>query len=126
MTQLMMDGDEELGGDVDAHLYPQVFHEVDVPGTGVAHYVSVLRFGEQATLPNRARKRREAKRREKALAIFDHVDGLSVAARQTLRQIVAGIGRGRRDLLIDVGPILGPDVAHKMRGDGSVGGDGVA
>ena len=65
VAQLVMDGGEILGGDVDAHLDAQIVHEVDVPGAGVAHHVAVARLDEQRAFPERLRQRRESERREK-------------------------------------------------------------
>ena len=43
VAELVVDGDEVFGGDLDAHLHAQVVHDVDVPGAGVAHHVAVAR-----------------------------------------------------------------------------------
>ena len=51
VAQLVVDGEEILAGDLDAHLQAHVVERVDVPGAGVAHHLAVARLEEQRALP---------------------------------------------------------------------------
>ena len=55
VAQLVVDGDEVLAGDLDAHLEAEVVDVVDVPGAGVADHVAVARPQEQGALPEGGR-----------------------------------------------------------------------
>ena len=51
VAQLVVDGDEVLARDLDAHLDAEVLVVVHVPGGGVAHHVAVGGLGEERALP---------------------------------------------------------------------------
>ncbi len=113
----MVDGDEVLGVDLDAHLDAQIVDVVDVPGARVTHDVAVLGLGEQRTLPERLRQRLEAQRREEPLAVAHHLALVDAAAAQDLGQVETGIAGPRRNEVVDVAPALAPHVAEQVRRD---------
>ncbi len=61
VAQLVMDGREILGVDLDAHLDAQIVHRIHVPGAGVTHHVAIARLDEHRALPKRLRQRRESR-----------------------------------------------------------------
>ncbi len=91
------------------------FEVVDVPRAGVADDLAILRAHEERALPERLRQRLEADRGVEALAGLDHVDRAHLAALEDLGQRIAGVGVGRRHEVLDVRPVLRPDVAEQMR-----------
>ena len=57
VAELVVDGEEILAGDLDAHLQAHVVDRIDVPGAGVADHVAVARLDEQRALPESLRQR---------------------------------------------------------------------
>ena len=117
----MVDGAEVLVVDLDAHLDAQVLLGVDVPGAGVADDVAVGRLLEERTLPEGRREGGEAQGGEEALAVAHHLQLVHLPGAQELGQVVAGIASRRGDERVDVAPLLRPDVAEQVGGNGSVG-----
>ncbi len=116
----MMNRVEVLIGRLDAHLDPNVGGGIDIPGACMANHFAIARLREHRTFPECLGQRREPERGVEPLARFHHIDGSRLAALQNVGEIVTWIYIGRPDELIDVGPILGPDIAEKMRRNRSV------
>ena len=112
-----MDGAEVFSIDVDAHLDPQVVGAVDVPGAGVAHDFAIARLHEQRPLEERLRKRLESERREELLADAHHPDRIDLARLQVVGQREGlRLARGS-DQVVDVRPVLLPEIAEQVRRD---------
>jgi len=47
VPELVMNGAEVVGIDLDAHFEPQVLYLIDIPGAGVADHIPVARLHEQ-------------------------------------------------------------------------------
>ena len=117
VAELVVDGDEVLAVDLDAHLDAQVLVVVHVPGAGVADHLAVAGLDEQRALPERRGQWLEAERGEEALAVADHLLLVDLLRLQQLGEVVAGAGGRHAHEGIDVAPLLGPDVAEEVRGD---------
>src|SRR5687768_13749515 len=114
-----MDGVEVLGVLLDAHLDAQVFDVIDVPCARMTDHLAVAGLGEHRLLPEALRERIEAERSEETLADADHLQLIDVLARlEDPGEVVTGGSRVlRRDDVVNVAPLLRPDVAEEMRGD---------
>ncbi len=123
VAEFVVDRGEVLIVDVDAHLDADVFVVIDVPGGSVADDFAIAGLHELRTGPECRRQRCETERREKALAITDHLLRIDLAIVEDFREIVAGIRAFGREHRIQRAPVLRPHVAEQMRGDGSIGGD---
>src|SRR3712207_9112511 len=106
--------------DLDAHLESHVLLRVEVPRARVADDLAVGRLDEERALPEGLRQGLEAERGEEALAVADELPRVGVAPPEYLGQVVAGVGRGRLEQVVDVAPLLAPHVAEQVRGDGRV------
>ena len=73
VAQLVVDGGEVVGVDLDAHLYAEVVDVIDVPCGGVADDFAIAGLDELGALPEGVGERSEAEGREEALAVVDHV-----------------------------------------------------
>ena len=111
VSQFVMDSGKVFTGDVDAHLDPEVFDAVHVPGAGVAHDFPIGRFGEKGSLPEGLRQGIETEGSEKALTVADHlqlVDSFLAQNRGQVQPLAAALRSGQ---VIDVSPQLAPHVA---------------
>ena len=126
MTQLVVDGEEVLAGDLNAHFQAHVVGEVDIPGAGMADDVSVGRLEEERALPKSWWQRGESEREEEALAIFHHLLIVGVLFLQQGGEIVAWVGAWGRHQWVDVAPILSPEVAEEVGRNGTAGGHEIA
>ena len=75
---------------------------------------------------NVARQRLEAERGEEALAVARHLGRGDAPGAQDRRQVHRARASRRRHVVVQVRPVLRPDVAEQMRGDRTVGRDHIA
>src|SRR5947209_8199203 len=84
MAKFVMDGGEVNRIDLNAHLQAHIFLIVDVPRTGMADDVTILRLYEKRALPECFGQRAEPKRFEERFAIPHHLLGISLSFLQYL------------------------------------------
>ncbi len=125
VTQLVVDGNEVLGRRIDAHLDPDVLLEVDVPRARMTYHLAVPRLGQQRPLPERLRQLLESEGREEALAELRHLDRRDAARLQDVAERHAPGAAGRGDEVVDVAPVLRPDVAEQVRRNRTICRDGI-
>src|SRR6185369_13722010 len=121
----VVDGDEVLVTNQDAHLQTEIFLEVDAPGTGMADDFTITRLDEQRALPESLRQRFKAKRLEEIFAVVNHAELVDLLFLQDLGQVVALGGSGWSEQREDVSPCLCPGVAEEIGADESVLGNGI-
>ena len=92
----------------------------------MAHHVAVRGLEEEGTHPESLRQRAESQGSEEALAVLDHLFPVGVLLLQEGREVVSRIGAWGRHQGVDIAPILGPEVAQKVRRNGAGGRDEVA
>ena len=125
MPELVVNRREVFRRRIDAHLDAQVVHVVDVPRARVTDDLTIARLHEQRSLPERLRQRIESDRREEALTDVNHLLGLHVSSLEDVVKRYTTSAASGRDEVVDVRPVLRPDVAEQMRGNRSVGWNGV-
>ena len=86
----------------------------------MAYHFAVARLQEHRTFPEGLRQRGEADRCVEAFACLDHLDRHHVAAFQNFRQVITGIRVSGCNQGIDIGPVLSPNIAEKMRRERTV------
>ena len=117
VAELVVDRREILRRLIDAHLDAQIVDVVDVPGAGVTHDFAVARLDEQRSLPERLRQRIEPERREEALADLHHLGRRRSCALAGSSSASSPDRRRPARRVVDVRPVLRPDVAEQVRGD---------
>src|SRR5437660_4418496 len=120
VPQFMVDSPEILIPNADAHLEPKVFLVVDVPGAGVADYVAICRLLEERALPERLGQRIESQRREEGLTVADHPQLIDMVLLQGGSKVHPTAPSGDVEQVVDIGPVLRPDVAQQMSGQRAV------
>ncbi len=117
VAQLVVNGCEVLGVDLDAHLDPQVVDVVHVPGAGVADRLPIPRLAEHGALPKGLGQLGQAQGDEEALSIAHHLPLVGLLGLERLAQVEAACAAGR-DEVVDVVPGLAPHVAQQVGRDG--------
>ena len=117
VAQLVMDRDEVLACHLDAHLDPDVVLRVQIPGARMTDHVAIARLGELRALPEGPGQRIEAERGVEALAVAHHPPLVDAVRAEQRGEVHAGRGRRRRDHVVNIAPLLRPDIAEQMGGD---------
>ena len=117
VPQFVVNDPKILFANLNAHLDPQIFFEIHVPGARVAHHVPVRRFGKERPFPKRSRQRRKSQRCKEILAVLHHAPRIGLPLLQNLRQVVTLLRLWRIHQRINVVPLLAPDISQQMRRD---------
>ena len=111
VPELVMHDLKFFSGNVDAHLQPQVFVVIDIPGARVADHFPIPGFGELRAFPKRRREGGEAEGYKESLGDSNHLGGVNSVLLEDAREVIDGRKVARGDQRKDVGPRLRPHIS---------------
>src|SRR5262249_4934587 len=114
-------GAEVFVVDADAHLEANIFLVIDIPGAGMTNHVAIGGLQEHRALPESLGQRLKTKRGEKTRAIAHHLEVIDLFLLQNWCEVDTFAVAGNVQEIVDVGPVLRPDVSEQVRGDRAVG-----
>ncbi len=112
VPELVMDGDQIVHVDLDAHLDAQVAVVVHVPGARVADHLAPRWLLEHRALPEGLGQLRQPERREERLAQLHHADLVVLLLDQRGRDVELPLAREGLEVPVQIAPLLRPHVAE--------------